>query len=317
MIAIDWSHTKDLTTYDGKKLRLESKVALLKRIKAGVGGESAWVFKSTEPIHPLALILEQGCPLSLIYSLMKAGRQVYLISNRATQDYRVEYGIGKSDENDAKIIYQLANNGTKLQCISLDDKSFQMHDLYHQYCRYQKARVAMMNMRKGHKRQFGDSDLSPYDIAIGTLKDREKDLLKKLESLSGGGESKTPFQSMTAFQPPPIRGLGKRIWLGLMVTANPSNFKNLSSYQNFCGLRETAIEGHKYSRHARMLYHMLAEEVMRLRDPEFRPVYDKCKVDIAEKHPDYTKLHIHNGALNRTATFLAKRIFQHCKNGEG
>ena len=35
------------------------------------------------------------------------------------------------------------------------------------------------------------------------------------------------------------------------------------------------------------------------------------KVDIAEKHPDYTKGHIHNAALNRTATFLAKEIYKH------
>ncbi len=62
-----------------------------------------------------------------------------------------------------------------------------------------------------------------------------------------------------------------------------------------------------------MLYHMLAESVLKQKDPVFRPLYDKCKADIAEKYPEYTKAHIHNAALNRTATFLAKRIYQYRK----
>ena len=67
-----------------------------------------------------------------------------------------------------------------------------------------------------------------------------------------------------------------------------------------------------------MLYHMLAEEVMKQRDLEFRPIYDKCKADITLAHPNYTKGHIHNAALNRTATFLAKKVFNHIKgSGQG
>ena len=34
-----------------------------------------------------------------------------------------------------------------------------------------------------------------------------------------------------------------------------------------------------------------------------------CKEDITERYPEYTKLHIHNAALNRTATLLAKEIW--------
>jgi len=59
---------------------------------------------------------------------------------------------------------------------------------------------------------------------------------------------------------------------------------------------------------------MLAEGVMKQRDEKFRSIYDKCKEDIAQKYPEYTKLHIHNGALNRTATFLAKEIYSQHKN---
>ena len=403
MIAIDWSHTKGLATFDGKKLRIEDKKALVKRLtkkdKDGEestnslkskkrvhspsvilsgdedGEESIKKIKSITCIHSPSVILEQGCPTSLIYDLLRAGSQVYLISNRATQDYRVAQSIEKTDENDAKIIWELANNGAKLKQVKLDDRVIQMHSLYHQYLRYQKARVAMQNMRKGYLRHFGDgeskirlksnrglqpspdafdiggsesksklksiraiqlppaedgesntslksiqhvqpsSDTLPYEIAINTLKAKERSLLAKLIPLVAGGESKTMVQSSNCLQPPAIKGLGGRIWAGIIVTANPANFKVLSAYLGFCGLTENAINSHKYNRHARMLYHMLADEVMKQRDPTFRPIYDKCKADIAERHPEYTKLHAHNAALNRTATMLAKAIFQYMKPG--
>lgn len=327
MIAIDWSHTKELTTFDGKKVRVESRKALLKRIT-----ESTEVVKSRQSLQ---VVLEQGCPLSLQFDLLKAGALVSLIDNKATENYRKANGIEKTDETDAKIIYELSKNGAKLQPINVSDKMIQMSDVYNQYCRFQKARVSLQNMKKAHLRHYGSGagesnldlksncifnlvpDLSPYDIAIDTLHAREKTLLKRLETIAkgvpmfeAGGESIYIMQSSNTTHPPAIKGLGQRLWLGIIVTANPASFKCLSAYLRFCGLTSDVMATHKYNRHAKMLYHMLAEEVMKQRDSQFRPVYDKCKADIAEKYPDYTKGHCHNGALNRTATFLAKHIYK-------
>jgi len=358
MIAIDWSHTKDLTTFDGKKVRVEPLKTLLKRLqKDGTGGESKPWEQSKALLHPPvpikageeskttvesnilphspAVVLEAGCPMTLIYQLILAGAEVSLIDNKATENYRKEQSIEKTDENDAQIIYHLANNGAKLQPIIADDKLVQMHDVYHKYCRYQKARVSLQNMQKAHLRHYGSGaresttriqtrmafhlvpDLTPYDIAVDTLHAREKSLLKRLEVIAkgvplfeAGGESTVTTQSILYAHPPAIKGLGQRLWLGILVAANPTNFKCLSAYLRFCGLTSDVMASHQYNRHAKMLYHMLAEEVMKQRDKTFRPIYDKCKADIAEKHPDYTKGHIHNAALNRTATFLAKQIYQ-------
>ncbi len=343
MIAIDWSHIKELTTYDGKKVRVESRKALLKRIT-----ESTITIKSTKILQ---VIIEQGCPLSLCYDLLKVGASVSLIDNKATENYRKEYNIEKSDENDARIIHKLGSNGAKLQPIHADDTMIQMHDVYNQYCRFQKSRVSLQNMKKAHVRHYGGGesrrclestisnqppsddnesgtnesiiplkstfahqlvpDLSPYDIAIEVLHAREKTLMKRLEAIAkAGGESRRTVNSIQFLHPPAIRGLGKRIWLGILVTANPANFKCLSAYLRFCGLTSDVMATHKYNRHAKMLYHMLAEEVMKLKDSTFRPIYDKCKEDIREKYPDYTKIHCHNASLNRTATFLAKHIYK-------
>lgn len=318
-IAVDWSHTKGLTTYDGKKVRVEDRRSLLERLKKlGKDTEkSSHSLKSKNATHSHTIILEEGCPASLIYDLVVQGNQVNLISNRATEDYRVKHDIAKSDENDAKIIWELANTGAQLRTLNVDDNWLQLHSLYRQYVRYQKARVAMQLMKKAYLRYFGDEesgsasqlsgDTAAYDTAIDTLKAKEVSLMKRLTPLVSKSESKL------VPSPPSIKGLGNRIWAGIVVTANPNDFKCLSSYLRFCGLTEDVIKSHKYNRHARMLYHMLAEMILRKGDPTFRPIYDKCKVDIADKNPSYTKGHIHNAALNRTATMLAKHIFKHVK----
>ncbi len=130
MIAIDWSHIKELTTFDGKKVRVESRKALLKRmISDGMGGESTRAAKSRAALQPPSVVLEQGCPLSLCYDLLKIGASVSLLDNKATENYRKAKGIEKSDEVDARIIYELGNNGAKLQPIHADDKMIQMHDV--------------------------------------------------------------------------------------------------------------------------------------------------------------------------------------------
>ena len=386
--AIDWAHTKSLTIYDGKKGTVLDRKSLLKKLagesikkvksngclnsaSTGAGGESNTQIKSTAIINPPApiIILEQGCPLSLIYDILKIGCQVKTIANRATQDYRVKHSIEKSDENDARIIYELANNGASLTPVSLEDSQIRLLDLYQRYKRYQKARVAMMNMRKAYIRQFGDGVKSthyiqsnnkfnnpslvsigdgesidalksigrinpspaiegerksilsfkstpsinplpsdgtlPYDISVDTLKDAEDNCLKKIIKLS------PPIPRSLK-----IRGLGPRIWGGIHITANPINFPTLSSYLRYCGLVNLDQLNHKWNRHARMLYHMLADEVMKQRDETFRPIYDKCKADIAKRYPEYTKMHIHNSALNRTATFLAKCIYSGAQGEE-
>lgn len=319
-IAVDWSHTKGLTTYDGKKVRVEDRRSLLQRLKKlGKRGEESNIpVPSNSLFHSPTLILEEGCPASLIYDLVLQGNEVHLISNRATEDYRVGHGIVKSDENDVRIMWELANSGAKLRTVSIDDNWLQLHSLYKQYCRYQKARVAMQNMKKAYLRQFGEKesgsgshlsgDTVPYDIAIDTLKAKEHSVMAKLTPLVSGGKSKS------VLVPPSIKGLGNRIWAGIVVTANPNDFKCLSAYLRFCGLTEDVIKNHRYNRHARMLYRMLAEGTLRKGDPTFRSIYDKCKTDVADKNPSYTKMHIHNAALNRTATMLAKHIFKHVKD---
>lgn len=342
MLAIDWSHTKGLTIYNGKKTSMIDRRALLKKL-AGADGKSIYNLKTMGTVNPSAplVILERECPLSLIYDILKVGCQVSTLLNFEVKSYREGKGIQKTDENDAIAIYELAQAKPNLLFpVSLDDAQIQLIDFYQRYKRYQKARVSLQNMKKAYIRQFGDGVKSnhhlksidtfnnpspvnegegesihniqsnnafnpppsdgtlPYDIGIDTLKAAEKSCLKKLVKLA------PPIPQALK-----IKGLGPRIWAGIYITANPANFPNLSRYLRYCGLVNIDQLNHKWNRHARMLYHMLADGVMKQRDDKFRPIYDQCKQDIAKAHPKYTKKHIHNAALNRTATFLAKEVF--------
>lgn len=380
MLAIDWSHTKGLTIYDGKKCKVETRKSLLKRLKAdGVGEESKSIVQSrfllNSPTHPI--ILEQECPLSLIYDILRTGHQLFLINNMRVKGYRESQGWEKTDENDAKAIYELAESKPNILVEqSLDEDRLKLLGLYRHYIKYQKARVALQNMKSSHLRAFGDGEesikhtpstdgfnppppnegedeeskesiqstnsshssspfitldpvtktfhqnqpdsISPYDVGIKALLLTEKSLLKQIVKLT------PPIPETLS-----VKGLGPRLWAGIYVTANPTNFPKLSGYLRYCGLVNLKQLDHKYNRHARVLYRMLAVSVLKLGGKaeeesscsilsifEFnssishRAIYDKCKADITEKHADYTKLHIHNAALNRMATFLAKEIWQ-------
>lgn len=322
IVAVDWSHIKQLTTYDGEKVRVESANTLINRIQTS-GEESKKKFKSRQTVNSSdfevagefgnhiqspACVIEKGCPKSLIYKLASKNINVYLIDSFTTSFHRKVNNIEKTDENDAKIIWLESNNGAKLEQITLDAKELKTYSLYYQYRRYQKARVAMMQMMTAHQRGYGDADLSPYQIAIDTLHKREKDVLKELSKIYG-------VKRGSKFNLPNIKGIGRRLWIGLMVTANPKDFKSLCSYLRFCGLTGDVIQTHKYNRHARMLYHLFAEKIVQKNDPNFRPLYDKLKTDMAIKYSGKPKYRINNAALNRTATFLAKEIFRYCKNG--
>jgi hypothetical protein len=90
IVAIDWSFIKQLTTYDGKKIRVEDVDTLIKRIHKSckessqtvksntclnlpdfevAGDESTMAVKSNDGFKSPACIIEQECPLSLIYKL--------------------------------------------------------------------------------------------------------------------------------------------------------------------------------------------------------------------------------------------------------
>lgn len=351
MIAIDWSHTKELYTYDGKKLRKESRQKLLKRLRGGEEesgipiqstisfnssplqfeeraadgmGESIISLQSSGKVKPTLksdeesigkiqsrtalnssdnlIVLETGCPLSFIYNLCRIGYNVQLIKGQDVKEYRESKGLEKSDEVDAKCIYELAREKPNLlsKPISPTSKEIQIIGDYRRFYKLQKARVILGNQKDAFYKYFGSGDRTmSMEIALQELEAGEHAYLEKVKKYI----PKIPPRLQG------IKGLGERIWAGIIVTANPLDFSTLSRYLRFCGYVDKEQLNHKYNRHAKMLYHMLADEVIKQRDTQFRPIYDKCKIDIAAKHEDWRKYRVNNAGVNRLATFLAKEVY--------
>jgi hypothetical protein len=285
LIAVDWSISKQLDTFDGTTIRKEPLESFVKRIK---------------DIKPMKVIVEESCPLVILHLLLVYKIPTYYIDIYTTQRYRDECKIRKTDTNDAQIIWHESQKNKHLRKVRLTSTDIQLYGMYNRYCRFQKARVAIDNMRTSHLKHFGIVELEAYDKTIAILHDKEKDLMKRITHAD-------------ILNKPKIKGLGKRIWVGILITAHPRQFPCLSAYLRFCGLTKDSKESRKYNRHIRSLYFMLSEEIMRKRDAEFRPIYDKCKSDLQVRFPLHSKKHIHRAALNRTATFLAKAIYNHCK----
>jgi hypothetical protein len=305
MIAIDWSYVKQLATYDGTKARIEIKEEIVKRVHK----------------YDNDVVVEQECPLSLIHYFLMNNVNVYAIDNKTCHNSHLANGTVKTDINDAIILWQSSNNKSNLKQITFENKPIKLYDLYHQYNRFMKARVAISNMKLSHERCFGIGesktsvksiyivhpmpDLSYYDDSINLFLSKENELRKLFDKLLN---TKSHLKNIN------IKGLGKRLWFRIAIIANPNNFKCLSSYLRYCGLTDISLESHKFNRHAKQLYRLLAESMLRINNKEYRALYDKIKFDISKKHEDYTKGHIHNATLNRIATLLAKRIFEYGKN---
>ena len=341
MIAIDWSHTKQLVTYDGKSVWKGNRAALLKRLRDGgmeesnrevqsegllnsippgvgesiVGVQSIHTVNLTpqlgeeaeRPIQsvitfnsPNLTILETGCPISLIYALSRTGYIVRLVKGQDVKAFRTTIGSDKSDEIDALSIYNVADLYPHLLSdpITLDNQQIQLMDSWHRFYRTQKARVGLSNQMKGFQRYFG-SDGEGMKEALEILKKTEATYLREAK------RNCPPIPERLQ----KIKGLGEGIWASILATANPINFKTLSRYLRFLGFVDKEQIGSKFNRLAKRNYYLLADQIIRHRDPQFRPFYDKVKGQFKERYPDWKAGKVNGMAVNRLCTFLAKEIY--------
>jgi hypothetical protein len=91
----------------------------------------------------------------------------------------------------------------------------------------------------------------PMDEAINWARKHCAQLVTKMDE-----ETKTKLAQVVAdaikekkgvpgLSSPKIKGLGERIWAGILIMANPGDFRNISAYLRFCGLtNDTANISH-------------------------------------------------------------------------
>lgn len=322
-LGVDWAHNKDFVIYDGDSIFCFSRAKFVKYLKYLVGGsESNDSINSMQhiqlPPKPnkskklIVVYIEQGCPMYLVSEMMLVGVIVVFVRPMDVFNYRETNNIEKTDENDAKIIYQIGKKSKQEKVPVINEKLLEIHRNYHKYCLYVKARTNIMRIKCGHIRSYGISDCQAYDDCIKTLRLQSRKLMSKLER-----------EIRFIKQEPNIRGLGRRLWVGIIVSANPTYFKSVSSYLRYCGLvnhktLENMSNGggayYKFSRHANMLYRLISENVVKWDKGYYRGLYDKLKNDMTNKYGGERKFRINNATLNRLSTFIAKDIYNYCNN---
>lgn len=258
MIALDWAHTKELVLYDGKTFTNTSRKDLVKYLN-----------------HD-SVVMEQGAPISLSWFIFRKC-PLYFVNTKKVAEYRKTNNLEKSDKMDALAIWMVAQGKDNLIQTSLDEKDLKLAMLYHLYLTHQKARIALSNQVKGAKKYYGSilgDQLSSLENNI--LQIKEKELLKEIEKLV----PKIPEDIDK------IKGIGPRLWAGIVCIANPRNFYSVNAYLKFCGLIDHKNISYNYNRDARVVHWLIASQVIKCRDSEYREIYDKAKVKVTNKHPE-------------------------------
>ena len=288
MISIDWSHTKELVIYDGKNIIRTDRRGLIKHLNGN------------------SVVIEQGAPISLSWVIFRKC-PLYFVNIKKVAEYRKSRNLEKSDEIDAVVIWELAQDNDNLVTASLGEKKIKLAMLYHLYLTYQRARVSLSNRIGEAKRYYSSAlgeELFGMELAFDQLKPKEESFLKEIEKLA----PKMPKEIDE------IKGIGRRLWAGIACIANPKDFSSVNAYLKYCGLIDHKNINYNYNRDARAVYWLIADQIIKQRTPKYKEFYDKVKVTLTNNHPDWKPYRANNAALNRLATTLAKDIYKIMKN---
>ena len=105
MIAIDWSHAKELVLYDGKTFTNTNRKDLVKYLN-----------------HD-SVVMEQGAPVSLSWFIFRKC-PLYFVNSKKVVKYRRNNDLEKFDEMDSLVIWTVAQDKDNLILASLSELAF-------------------------------------------------------------------------------------------------------------------------------------------------------------------------------------------------
>jgi len=286
MLAIDWSHTRDFATYDGH----EAKVVPLKELVDAVKGTDR-------------LVIEAGAPVSVTYRLCRLC-PTYAIDPQRVANLRKDKGLSpykngvEDDLVDAQLIYELGQDGAKP--LTIDDDRLKLVYLYHQFMYMQRAGMKVRQVAAAAQKHFGQTSNPTLRIMEFNAESYEAQC----------EELKHTIERLAPTAPPSIgqlKGIGKWLWAGIIITANPMLFHTKAAYRKYIGLVDRKSINYKFNRNASRTYWLCADSFIKQRTPGWREIYDKAKEELASREK-YT--HPHGGATNRLMTAFANYVFE-------
>lgn len=294
MLAIDWAYTKELVLFDGEKVFNTDHKGLSKYLDTEV-------------------VIEAGAPISLCWNIFRKTKLYYVLPVK-TKEYRETHSIEKSDEADARVIWQLAQDKANLIEASINQRAIRLAMLYHMYLTYQKAQYNLENQIRAAKQYYGEyaGQLFGMELAVDQLAPKHEGLLREIDLIA----PKLPPQLKK------IKGFGIRMWAGIICVASPQHFNSVNAYLKYCGYIDRDVLKNKFSRDAKLVYWLLTDQIVKQRTEPYRSKYDEIKQKQGELHPEWLKKsgykegkgRIDNIARNRVGTMLAKDVFRIVKD---
>ena len=301
--AIDWATKKDLAiTKDGIKVKF---------IPATI--ESFDKFLNSLDGDKYKFYFEEGGGDSFKLLANKNNHKVFTTLGKNTDDRREKLSIEKTDENDVKIIFDIAKSNPELF------REFALLDIITaKICVLFKIRKdTEENLVRAKNRLFAlDKRLELLDLG----KDKEK-LLEKEKNTIKDLEVQFKLQTNTLdklIQKHPIwenylkneKGIGAVVAGGLIAgIKRASKFDDKYSLRHYAGMIEK--KGNQGFNHQlkRTLYFFI-EGIIKARTPKWRELYDNMKIYYANKHPEWGKGKINNYAKKFVQTKFLDGLYK-------
>lgn len=250
------------------------------------------------------IYLESGCPKQFLKQILKKEAKIFVVDAKKVKALRDSGNIPKSDFADTIVIKKFVDYGNEYREFTLADFEFEKYkSIYYLYERTTKHIVALKNSVQAYEKEFGEMDQTILE-GIKTNEKLKKSLLKTLVNV---------FKFETSLFSD-IKGIGGRYVVGILLEAHPKNFKTLSRFLIYCGLKSKETTNGKFNRQAKALFHQIAVSITMQKDEKYYPFYQKIKEELKENHEDWTKRHVDNAAKNRIATFIAKEVYNRIRN---
>jgi len=301
--AIDWATKKDLAiTNDGKKVKfIPATIEEFSKFLNSLNGDKYQFY------------FEEGGGDSFKLLADRNNHKVFTTLGKNTDERREKLGIEKTDENDVKIIFDMAKDSPELF------REFTLLDLITaKICVLFKIRKdTEENLVRAKNRLFAlDKRLELLDLGKGKKKLLEKEKAT-IKALSEKFKLQTNELDKLVKKHPiwnnylkDKKGIGAVVAGGLIA-----GIKRASKYDDKYSLRHYAgmitKKGNQGFNHQlkRTLYFFI-EGIIKARTPKWRELYDNMKVYYAKKHTDWKKGKINNYAKKFVQTKFLDELYK-------
>lgn len=293
IVAIDWAIKKPIISYNGTDIKTFQNIDN---------------FKVT--INSI-ILAEEGLPKSLF----TIDKTIKLVPGATVKQKREELGWDKSDENDAKTIYQLYRENQNLfrPLRKREIKLELLRKKVKTYIRYQKVEIGINNMNMSLIREYGSfDDINQLNSMNNVCKEREKRLRKDIEKIL-----KVHFHNETK-KLSAIKGLSYILIAKLLAFAGDiGRFNKFTEFKAYSGIApqkgKYKEKDHKYSRNLQMILigkKQICDEFIMHRVEPYRSIYDRYKERLTKERPDESKIHIDNMARRKIADKILLDIWE-------